>query len=112
MNANATILPKLRTDLVAAAVTCYEQQDCASVINGSAWTNCTQSSAASLAPSGAAQAFCASLVSTAKKCSATADDAKCLETSKIYNDAALDDAASCTANACSAVNDCITAALP
>jgi hypothetical protein len=112
MNTNASVLPKLRGDLVSAAINCFELRDCASVIDGSAWKACTQTAEASLAPSSAAQAFCASLVSTARKCDDTADEAKCLESSKIYNDAALTDASSCLANACSAVNDCITAALP
>jgi hypothetical protein len=111
-NKNSAIVPRLRADVVNSALGCFDAKDCASVLDGSAWPACMATATADMAPSQAAQQLCSDWGNAAPACNTTVDQGKCLNLAKVYNDAALADADTCTKNACSSMVDCLNAALP
>src|SRR5579883_2366039 len=51
VNADAAILPKIRSDVVSATESCFQSKDCATVLNSNVVSACIQEAAASIAPS-------------------------------------------------------------
>ncbi len=103
--------PKLRSELISNALSCYEGKDCASVLSGTAESDCWNSAAAALAPTNAAKNLCDGLGSADAKCGYTLDQAACLNDAKQYNNATLNGAETCLSRACSDMGSCLGAAL-
>lgn len=111
-NDGAAILPKLRSDVVADLVSCVDGKDCSTVLSNDVLSACVGEAAAEVAPTSAAIAFCDAWSKSATKCGSTIDRAKCLDAVKLFSDAALANAKTCTSKTCADVAPCIEAALP
>lgn len=102
--------PKLRGDYLAGISGCLDGLDCAKWATDSG--KCASTSAATLAPTQAAQDFCNAFVKKQKDCTSTSTDvATCLNTAKIYGDPSLSDANGCLSQACADYAKCISATL-
>jgi uncharacterized membrane protein YgcG len=110
-NANAALLPKLNSAVTSQLETCIAAKDCKTVLSSSILKTCQKEVVASVAPSADGAAFCNQLAAADTKCGKTLDKANCLEDIKLYNDTAIRDAEACTSAACSAIDDCVDAAL-
>lgn len=98
-NGYAVSGPKLRSDFVSGMTSCFTAKDCATVLSGSAESQCADEAAAALAPTATGSAFCNELESAANKCGGSVEKAGCLEAAKQYSDAALSAAQSCLSKA-------------
>lgn len=111
LNNNAALMPKLRGEVVSLVSSCLEKKDCKTVLSGNAISACSAEATASVAPSAAATDFCAAHEVSAEKCKLQFSKADCLTRSKLYSDSALNSAKKCTEKACTAIPECIEAAL-
>ncbi len=110
-NANAASFGKLRSDVIQRIVACYDARDCVQTLAADYTAACAKEAVAQNAPSEKAIAFCNALDTTHKKCKLTSDKVACLDTAKAYGDPALEDASTCTTDACTDVDTCVAAAL-
>ena len=109
-NANAAVFPRLRSDVVALIVGCFDGKDCKTVLGGAFVGACTADAIASVAPSAAAASFCDALASAKKTCSGTdATKAQCLDSAKLYADPAIAQAQNCVKRGCSEIDQCVSA---
>ncbi|HVH46240.1 MAG TPA: hypothetical protein VM925_28055 [Labilithrix sp.] len=104
-------IDKLRSDVLAGVQACWDKSDCRQVLGGERLIDCVDETAVSTTPSAAAKSFCDALAAGLDKCDAGIDRADCLETSKVYSDEALEQAAKCTSKSCSTIMDCVNATL-
>ena len=110
-NSNAATLPKLREDVVGLIGKCFDGKDCKTVLGGTVLATCSEEATASVAPSATATTFCDAYATASTKCERTIDKAACLTRTKLYSDATLSDAQQCASKACTAIDDCVNAAL-
>jgi hypothetical protein len=110
-NANIAVFPKLRSDVVDLMVSCVQKRDCKTVLGSDLTEGCAGEAAAQVAPSQAALQLCDALVTADTKCEHAGEKASCLNTAKLFADAALNDALSCVGKACTEVDACVQAAL-
>jgi hypothetical protein len=110
-NANAGSLPKYRNDVVSMVEGCVGKKDCRTVLSSSFVTTCVSEAVASISPSEAAASFCSELEAAQTKCGRTVEHAACLDVVAPFGDATIAEAAACASKACSAITDCLTAAL-
>ncbi len=103
---------KMRPDFVTSWQSCYHATDCAAKLKGSATNDCIEQELASIAPSSADTSFCSAVKSNATTCGASFSEGDCLNLTKEFDDAALEEAQRCTSKACSAIPGCVEAALP
>jgi hypothetical protein len=110
-NGNAAVFPRLRTDVVNLIVSCFDGKDCKTVLGGELVGGCTADAIASVAPSAAASTFCDALSAAKKSCSgsAAATKASCLDSAKLYGDAAIAQAQNCVKRGCSEIDTCVGA---
>ena len=100
-NGYAASFSKYREDYVGKVMACVDATSCKTLEIAS----CESDSAAELAPSDTAIAFCDAVV--ASKCNLGQTKAQCLALAKTYNDAAITSAQECTTHACSQVTTCV-----
>jgi len=110
-NGNAAVFPRLRTDVVDLIVSCFDGKDCKTVLGGELVGGCTADAIASVAPSAAASTFCDALATAKKSCSgsSSATKASCLDSAKLYGDAAIAQAQNCVKRGCSEIDTCVSA---
>ena len=109
-NSLAAYGPKTRSDYFTAYSKCLDGVDCTKWATDS--KACPSVAAASLAPSDAAKKICDDLAKKLKDCSQPpADPAKCLDSFKIFSDAAIGDASACLSQPCADYGKCVTAAI-
>jgi hypothetical protein len=110
-NGNAAVFPRLRSDVVSLIVECFDGKDCKTVLGGEFVGACTADAIATVAPSAAASSFCDALAGAKKTCSGATSKTKadCLNTSKLYGDAAIAQAQNCVKRGCSEIDTCVSA---
>lgn len=110
-NGNAAVFPRLRTDVVDLIVSCFDGKDCKTVLGGEFVGACTADAIASVAPSAAASTFCDALSTAKKSCSGSSSTTKaaCLDSAKLYGDAAIAQAQNCVKRGCSEIDTCVSA---
>lgn len=110
-NGNAAVFPRLRSDVVALIVQCFDGKDCKTVLGGEFVGACTADAIATIAPSPAASSFCDALSTAKKSCSGAASQTKadCLNGAKLYGDAAIAQAQNCVKRGCSEIDTCVSA---
>jgi hypothetical protein len=110
-NADAAVFPRLRTDVVDLIVSCFDSKDCKTVLGGSFVGACTADAIASVAPSAAASTYCDALAKAKNTCSGSSalTKADCLNTAKLYGDAAIAQAQNCAKRGCSEIDACVSA---
>lgn len=110
-NANAAVFPRLRTDVVGLVVACFDNKDCKTVLGGEFVGACTADAIASVAPSAAASSFCDALATSKSKCSGSQSSTKaqCLNSAKLYGDAAIAQAQNCVKRGCAEIDACVAA---
>jgi hypothetical protein len=110
-NSLAAVGPKLRGEYLNRIQQCFTQKDCANILSGDAHDDCEDEAVAALAPTSTGTAFCDGYSNVATRCGSSLDKADCLDDTKLFNDSALNTAMSCFDRACSAIDDCVEAAL-
>jgi hypothetical protein len=108
-NSYAAVFPKLRADVVALIVACFEEKDCKAVLSGELVATCTSEAVAQVAPSEAAIDFCDALGKARQKCGRAPAKSECLASAKLYDDGAIAEAANCTDRACASIDSCVAA---
>lgn len=110
-NSNAAIFPRLRSDVVALIVGCFDSKDCKTVLGSGFVGACTADAIASVAPSAAASSFCDALAASKKTCSGSeaATKADCLNSAKLYGDGAIAQAQNCVKRGCTEIDSCVSA---
>lgn len=102
---------RLRADVIEPTRECFVNSDCRSILTSKRLGACIEESAAMVAPSPAAKAFCDAFVTEAGRCDAHVDRADCLSVARIFGDEALANAKACTAKSCSVMGPCVEAEL-
>lgn len=107
---NAAVVGRVRADVIALVQACFQQSDCGQVRSGTRLDECMDT-AARVAPSAAAQAFCSDAMRAYSRCGGAVDHGKCLHSVGIYADGTIGAAASCLSASCSQISPCVEAAL-
>jgi hypothetical protein len=93
---NADIGPHLSTDYLAGLDGCVKTLSCDQLVATQVLQSCQRDAAAKLAPTPAAVTLCDAVVASFKMClNLTVGTAGCLDSSKIFSDAALTQARGC-----------------
>jgi hypothetical protein len=103
--------PNLRSDFLASITACIPMQDCASVLDHTALSECRDEAVAQLTPSKEGTSFCNDFADTASKCGGEFSKAACLNQAKTFTDDALQAAEECLGKSCSKIAACVDAAL-
>ncbi len=105
-------LDRMRDDVQTSISACVDALDCKTVLQGDGVGDCVKQAAASVAPSATDKKSCEALVKAEVSCgNDAASVAGCLDNTKIYSDATLNQVLACTKKPCSEIDACLGAAL-
>lgn len=96
---------KVRTDYVTL------RNDCVTTASCDKLKDCDDTAKASIAPSAAAQIWCDDALKKNAECKFNQDKAQCLDSMKIFSDAALESARACFSKPCGDYLGCVVSAI-
>lgn len=110
-NVNASVVPKLRADVIDLVDTCLVSADCRTVLQGKTLAGCLTVAAATISPTAAGSAMCDAYFNRADQCLGTVGKSECLTSAKLFSDKFIGQAMSCLSKDCSLLNPCLQATL-
>ncbi len=104
----SAIGPNLRSDFLAAIDECVAELSCVALAGNAVFQTCQRQAAALSAPSAAAESLCDAVVESIRECTGiTVGTAGCLDSVKIFHDAALLRARACGDESCDQRVQCL-----
>jgi hypothetical protein len=110
-NNEASSFSRMRTDISGTVESCLEAASCEDVLSGTFFGDCVSDGLAEVAPTAAARSFCKAYEAAEESCGSSVDEASCLGFALPYADSFLEQASSCAAKSCSAIDPCVDAVL-
>jgi hypothetical protein len=105
-NTNASIVPKLRADVLAEAVQCLVAKDCASILMGNVANGCFKQAIAAASPSPGVPSFCTAYFQKADQCLDLFSRPECEAAALPYSDSFINLAGTCLQKSCDDYNTC------
>lgn len=111
INVNASLVGKLRGDVLRAVLGWVTATDCRSVLMPDFFKAALRTGAMLAQPSAASMEFCDAYFKRADECLGTTNKMECLERSKVYSDEAIAAAQACLPKTCPNIGPCVVASL-